>query len=142
MWALFKQDFLVAAVFYNKNQFASSKLNEIKQYLLIFLGIFKNRYVLLKSRKTIVSSFEQFPPLNTFRTSSSKKEQLPRQLYEEIRYSLLAMNLVLVLAETIFVFDLHKLHRYIEKFVSLSTSQFKLQVNYKLHSMRDHLARY
>ena len=57
-------------------------------------------------------------------------------------YSLLAMNLVLVLADIIFVFDLHKLHRYIEKFVSLSTSQFKLQVNYKLHFMRDHLARY
>ena len=50
-------------------------------------------HVLPKSKKTIISSLEQFPPLNTCRTSSSKKEQLPRKLYEEIRYLFLTPNL-------------------------------------------------
>ena len=38
-------------------------------------------------KKTIVSSLEYFPPLNSFRNTSSKKEYFPRKLFAEIRYS-------------------------------------------------------
>ena len=39
-----------------------------------------------KINNLIVSSLEQFPPLNSFRTSIPKKEQFPRKLFAEIRY--------------------------------------------------------